>query len=99
VDRPEPGWQVAECLLPGLTQTAAQALGQRIEDELAGLPRPGVSFLGLLVMPGDEVVLCVFRGPHDEVRAVSERADLPFERIVACVGLGWQEHHQRREQQ
>jgi hypothetical protein len=30
-----------------------------------------------------------FTGPQAQVRAVSERAGLPFERIVACVGLDW----------
>jgi hypothetical protein len=83
------GWQVAECLLPGLTLPAAEELGQRITAELAGRPRPGVSFLGSLLMPGDEVLLCLFSGPEPDVRAVSERAGLPFERILACVGIGW----------
>jgi len=40
-------------------------------------------------MPEDEVLLCLFAGPEAEVRAVSERAGLPFERILACVGVGW----------
>ena len=41
------------------------------------------------LMPEDEVLLCLFSGPEAEVRAVSERAGLPFERILACVGVGW----------
>ena len=40
-------------------------------------------------MPEDEVLLCLFAGPEAEVRAVSERAGLPFERILGCVGVGW----------
>jgi hypothetical protein len=83
------GWQVAECLLPGLTLPGAEDLARRITAELAGHPRPGVRFLGSLLMPGDEVLLCLFSGDEAEVRAVSERAGLPFERILACVGLGW----------
>src|SRR5579864_1947857 len=82
-------WQVAECLVPGLTLGVAERLGRRITAELAGQPRPGVRFLGSLLMPGDEVLLCVFSGPQAEVRAVSQRAGLPFERILGCVGLGW----------
>jgi hypothetical protein len=85
----QPGWQVAECLLPGVTLPAAEDLARRITEELAGHPRPGVCFLGSLLMPGDEVLLCLFSGDEAEVRAVSERAGLPFERILACVGLGW----------
>lgn len=86
----EHGWQAAECLVPGLTQAAAEALGRRVIDELAGLPRPGVAFLGSLLMPEDEVLLCLFQGPQAGVRTVSEQAGLPFERIVAWVPLGWQ---------
>src|SRR5713101_6261855 len=71
------GLQVAECLLPGLTLPIAEELGQRVIAELAGWPGTGVAFLGSLLMPGADV------------RAVSERAGLPFERILACVGVGW----------
>jgi len=83
------GLQVAECLLPGLTLPIAEELGQRVIAELAGWPGTGVAFLGSLLMPGDEVLLCLFSGPQADVRAVSERAGLPFERILACVGIGW----------
>ncbi len=92
-DSPEPEWQVVECLLPGLTQATAEALGQRVTDALAVAPHPGVSYLGSLLMPEDEVLLCLFGGPPADVRSVSERASLPFERIVGCVGLGWQPRH------
>jgi hypothetical protein len=86
----ETGWQVAECLLPGLTPAIAEALAERIRAELARLPDQGeVSYLGSLLMPEDEVLLCLFAGPLTEVRAISERAELPFERILRCVGLGW----------
>jgi hypothetical protein len=40
-------------------------------------------------MPEDEVLLCLFAGPEAEVRAVSERAGVPFERILACAAIGW----------
>ena len=89
VDGPEPEWQVVECLLPGLTQAITEDLGQRVRDALTDVPRLGVSFLGLLLMPEDEVLLCLFAGTEAEVRAVSERAGLPFERILTCVGVGW----------
>lgn len=90
--RPEPAWQIAECLLPGVTVAAAEAFAHRVRTELAAGNWPGVSFLGSLLMTEDEVVLCLFAGPLPQVRAVSERAGLPFDRIVGCVGLGWQPH-------
>ncbi|HXP20537.1 MAG TPA: hypothetical protein VN840_12915 [Streptosporangiaceae bacterium] len=86
---PDPQWQVAECLLPGLSRATAEALGRRVRQELAGLPGRTVSFLGSLLMPEDEVLLCLFAGTEAEVRTVSERAGLPFERILACEGVGW----------
>ena len=86
---PEPQWHVAECLLPGLSHATAEALGRRVRQEIAGPPGSQVTYLGSLLMPEDEVLMCLFTGPEAEVRAVSERAGLPFERILACVGVGW----------
>jgi hypothetical protein len=89
VSGPDLEWQVAECLLPGMSRASAEALGRQVRQELAGLPDGRVSFLGSLLMPEDEVLLCLFSGAEADVRAVSERAGLPFERILACVGVGW----------
>ncbi len=77
VTRPEPQWHVAECLLPGLSRATAEALGRRVRRALAGPPGSQVSFLGSLLMPQDEVLLCLFAGPEAEVRAVSERPASP----------------------
>jgi hypothetical protein len=89
VTGPGPQWHVAECLMPGMSRATAAALGRRVRQELSGLPGQRVTFLGSLLMPEDEVLLCLFAGPEDEVREVSERAGVPFERILACVGIGW----------
>lgn len=80
---------MAECLLPGLTEGTAAALTQRLRDELNQPGRPPISFLGSLLMLQDEVLLCIFAAGLAEVSALCERAGLPFERIVGCVGLGW----------
>jgi len=86
---PDGGWQLAECLLPGITSAAAAALAERIVAELDGDAREHVSFLGAILMPDDEVLLCLFAGPPPLVRSVAERSGLPFERIVPCAGIGW----------
>ena len=86
---PGPQWHVAECLLPGLSRATAEALGRRVRQEIAGPPGSPVCYLGALLMPEDEVLLCLFAGPEAEVRAVSERAGLPFERILTCAAVGW----------
>jgi hypothetical protein len=84
----ETGWQVVECLLPGVTTEIAESLAGQVRSELASSRSP-VCYVGSLLMPEDEVLLCLFAGPPAEVRALSERAGLPFERILRCVGLGW----------
>lgn len=81
-------WQVAECMLPGVNQAVAEALSEQVRAVLARSRSP-VAFLGSLLMPEDEVLLCLFAGPLAEVRAISEQAGLPFERILRCVGLSW----------
>ncbi len=86
-------WQVAECLLPGVNPEIAEALGDRVRAELVSSRSP-VAFLGSLLMPEDEVLLCLFAGPPADVRTISERAELPFERILRCVGLGWLDREQ-----
>src|SRR5215475_10266838 len=81
-------WQLAECLLPGITPATANVMGDRIRAELAR-SRSAVSFVGSLLMPEDEVLLCVFAGPLADVGTIGERAGLPFERILSCLGFGW----------
>ena len=55
---PEPQWHVAECLLPGLSRATAEVLGRRVRQELADPPGSQVTYLGSLLMPEDEVLLC-----------------------------------------
>jgi hypothetical protein len=90
------GCHLAECLVPGMTTQIAESLGERVRTELARSRSP-VSFLGSLLMPEDEVLLCLFAGPLAEVRALSERAGLPFERILRCVGVGWMNPGERKD--
>jgi hypothetical protein len=85
---PDDGCHLAECLVPGMTTVVAASLGDQVRSELARSRSP-VSFLGSLLIPEDEVLLCLFTGPLTEVRALSERAGLPFERVLRCVGVGW----------
>ena len=93
----ESRWQIAECLLPGITPALAEELGQKVRTELAR-SRSAVSFIGSLLMPEDEVLLCLFAGPFAEVCTVSERAGLPFERILGCLRFGWTHTQPRKGQ-
>jgi hypothetical protein len=93
---PAGGCHLAECLVPGMTTAIAASLGAQVRTELARSPSP-VSFLGSLLIPEDEVLLCLFAGPLTEVRALSKRAGLPFERVLRWVGVGWTIPDERKD--
>ena len=61
--------------------------GRRAE-EAAPLIAPGARtrYLGSLLLPSDEMALCLFEGTSEEVvRGAVERAALAFERITPAV--------------
>ncbi len=71
---------VAECFWPDVDDADLHALDRRIRD--AAREEAGVRYLGSILLRDDEVVLCQLDGPDAAVRAVAERARIPFERIV-----------------
>jgi len=82
---------VAECFWPGVQQTDLSALDERAMASAAEVTLQGesVRYLGSLLMPQDEVVLCRFEGTEPMVRLVAERAAIPFERILEVAGSPW----------
>jgi hypothetical protein len=79
---------LAECLWPGVTEGDLADLGARAgaSAEATAGDRHEVRYLGLTLIPGDEVVFFVFGGTSAEaIRAVAGRAGIPFERIVESV--------------
>jgi hypothetical protein len=76
---PEPTSFMAECFWPGVQPADVRALDERVRQSAAGTP---VRYLGSVLMPKDEVLLCEFEGAADAVRRVAERAAIPFDRIV-----------------
>jgi hypothetical protein len=77
----------AECFWTGVTEQDVRQLEERIRSALAELATSGepVRYTGSLLMPTDEVVLCLFDGPEPLVRRVAELAAVPFDRIVAIA--------------
>lgn len=84
---------LAECFWPGVREADLRALDERAAATAAELSRPGdeVRYLGSLLMRQDEVVLCRFAGSELAVRHVAERAEIPFERILAVSESPWPE--------
>lgn len=82
---------VAECFWPGVREADLSALDQRVAASAAELTRNGetIRYLGSLLMPRDEVVLCRFEGSETSVRRVAEEAAIPFERILEVASSPW----------
>lgn len=72
---------MAECYWPDVVEEDVRALDARILAALAD----GVRYVGSLLIREDEVVLCQFEGSADAVRAVAQRAGVPFERLLATT--------------
>ena len=79
---PEParGTYLAECFWPGVSETELAAAAKRV-----GRDNPA-ECLELILIPRDEIVLCLYRAPTAIAVAVaSRRAGFPAERIVESV--------------
>ena len=75
---------LVECFWPGVSERRVA----RAVEQLActGAPDGEVVWVDSILVPEDEIVLCVFAGRSaDAVRASANRAGLPAERIVTCV--------------
>jgi hypothetical protein len=78
---------VVECYWPGVDELQ---LTQAVE-RLAESPQydEGASWTSSILIPVDEIVLCLVEATSTEaVRASARRAGLPAERIVTCVQIG-----------
>lgn len=73
---------LVECFWPGVTRRAVESAASS-----ADVPGSAVC-LELILIPEDEIVLGVFRGPSEAaVSDACSRAGLPCDRIVASVGV------------
>jgi hypothetical protein len=79
-----PGSYAAECYWPGVTQAELTATLDRAEAASVELRRKGgdVALQGAILLATDETVFCLFNGQEVDVRAASELAGVPFERIL-----------------
>ena len=80
---------MVECYWPGAID--AKALVHRVV-RLAGEAVPGetVRFLGCILVPADGMALFLFGASNeDAVRGVGRLAEVPFDRIVESVFVGF----------
>ena len=82
---------VVECFWPGVQEADLRALDARVEAQTSAVNEEGspVRYLGSLLLRDEEVVLCEFEGTATAVRAVAERAEVPFERILEAARSPW----------
>jgi hypothetical protein len=82
---------VVECLWPDVHESDLRALDMRATAEADRLSAAGtpVSYLGSLLMREDEVVLCLFEGGLEAIRAAVEAAEVPFDRILEAARSPW----------
>ena len=81
---------LVECDWPGVNEEKLAAAVRRAQAAASKLRRSGreVDFHGSILVPTDETVFCLFDGAEEDVRAVSEQADMPFERVLASLRIG-----------
>jgi hypothetical protein len=81
---------LVECFTPGVERGEVQAAARRATRAAAELrvEGEGIAYEGAILLVADEVVFHLFRGPSEgAVREASERAAIPFERILERVEI------------
>jgi hypothetical protein len=80
---------LVECYWPGVSPETHAGLARRVRAAAFELSRRGrdVSFVGSILVPVDETVFCLFEGSEVDVRVASERAAVPFERVLEALRI------------
>jgi hypothetical protein len=80
---------IAECYWPGVSDEELLAAGLRVHRAAMLIAGRGghLRFRGSWLVPDDEVAFLLFEGTDAAVRAASEQARLPFERIVETIEI------------
>jgi hypothetical protein len=84
----EPGRHLVECYWPGVTESELATITRRVEAAAQRLSREGseVRYLTGLLVPEDEVALCLFEaGSSATVEEACRRGGLPFDRILSVA--------------
>ena len=90
---------LVECYWPGVSEEKLALASQRVRRAAYGLRRHGreLRFRGSILVPADETVFCLFDGVEADVRAVSEEAGMPFERVLESLRIDGRQRKERSE--
>lgn len=80
----------AKCYWPGVSEPEIAAVAGRAQRETRATARRGssIDYLGSMLFPDDDLVLCLFRAvSRDAVLVSGERAGIPYERLMTSVWL------------
>ena len=80
---------LVECYWPGVSEQKLADAVARAHAAASQLRREGgdVEFLSSILVPADETVFCLFAGCEADVTATSERAEIPFERVLESLRI------------
>lgn len=80
---------LVECYWPGISVDQLVDVLRRVHEAQSHLRGRGadVEFLGSILVPVDETVFCLFDGRESDVRAVSKRAGVLFERVLESLRI------------
>ena len=82
---------VVECYWPRMMEEeTVNTLDQLLPLSREALPAEGVRPLGCILVPSDGMALILFSAPSEAVlRRIGWAAEIPFDRIVASVVVGF----------
>jgi hypothetical protein len=83
---------MVECYWPGtIEQKAPESLNRVVRVVAEAVPGETVQFIGCIVVPADGMALFLFRASREDVvRRIGRLSELPFDRIVHSVYIGFE---------
>jgi hypothetical protein len=84
----------AKCYWPGVNESELEHAAAAAAHEAARFRGEGkpIRYLGSLLFPADDLVLCIFETPERErVSETTARAHIPCERLMETAWLGWRD--------
>ena len=84
---------MVECYWPRtIEQSAPERLNQIVRLVREAVPEEAVRLIGCIVVPADGMALFLFGASSEEiVRRIGRRSELPFDRIVDSIHIGFDE--------